>query len=217
MPESSETFLKVTGFVTRRKDAAVELLVFQHPTAGIQLPAGSIEPGEAPLAAAIREVWEETGLRGIELIQPLGVMTLELPPGRRVLRGDVRLVASPREAVTDMCPRLPRGYSVLVIESIGSQSLVRHETYDLATVPPRVLSSIEGWTDSGHLSSRIERHLFLFDYPRSGPPRWYQEADGNRLELFWTPLARNVGLIEGQDIWLAQAYHTIVTTLMARG
>lgn len=43
-----------------------ELLVLEHtpefPTAGVQVPAGGVEPGEQPAATAIRELGEETGL-----------------------------------------------------------------------------------------------------------------------------------------------------------
>jgi len=41
------------------------LLVFEHadfPDAGLQVPAGTIQPGEIPEAAALREATEETGL-----------------------------------------------------------------------------------------------------------------------------------------------------------
>ncbi len=51
------------------------LLIFRHvdfPEAGIQVPGGSIEPGEAPDAAALREAEEETGLRGLSLIGLVG-------------------------------------------------------------------------------------------------------------------------------------------------
>jgi ADP-ribose pyrophosphatase YjhB (NUDIX family) len=51
---------KVTAFVTRTLNGRRELLLFQHPYAGIQIPAGTVEPGEAPEAAAIRETQEET-------------------------------------------------------------------------------------------------------------------------------------------------------------
>lgn len=51
------------------------LLVFRHvdfPEAGIQVPGGTIEPGEAPEAAALREAEEETGLRDLALVGLLG-------------------------------------------------------------------------------------------------------------------------------------------------
>ncbi|MDF2679995.1 MAG: ytkD [Brevibacillus sp.] len=47
-----------------------KLLFTRHRTRGIELPGGKIEPGESSLAAAVREVYEETGavLEGIERI-----------------------------------------------------------------------------------------------------------------------------------------------------
>ncbi|MVN85534.1 NUDIX domain-containing protein [Deinococcus sp. HMF7620] len=55
---------RVLTYVTR---APHELLVFEHPPmypdAGIQVPAGGVDPGETPAEAAVREAWEETGLR----------------------------------------------------------------------------------------------------------------------------------------------------------
>lgn len=51
------------------------LLVFRHsfvPEAGIQVPAGTVEPGERPEAAVLREAREETGLSGLTLAAFLG-------------------------------------------------------------------------------------------------------------------------------------------------
>jgi ADP-ribose pyrophosphatase YjhB (NUDIX family) len=56
---------KVMAYVVRETPAGRELLVFQHrdfPDAGVQVPAGTVEPGEAVEAAVLREVQEETGL-----------------------------------------------------------------------------------------------------------------------------------------------------------
>lgn len=54
---------KVTAFITRERTGVKELLLFKHPTAGIQIPAGTVEEGETPEKAVKREVYEETGLR----------------------------------------------------------------------------------------------------------------------------------------------------------
>lgn len=47
-----------------------QLVFTRHKVRGIELPGGKMEPGETPLAAAVREVFEETGasLSAIHLI-----------------------------------------------------------------------------------------------------------------------------------------------------
>lgn len=52
-----------------------QLLLFRHvhePEAGIQVPAGTIKPGEPAAQAALREAQEETGLEGLALVSYLG-------------------------------------------------------------------------------------------------------------------------------------------------
>ncbi len=56
---------KTMAYITRGSS----LLVFRHvdhPDAGIQVPGGSLEPGESPLSGALREALEETGLTALE-------------------------------------------------------------------------------------------------------------------------------------------------------
>lgn len=50
-----------------------ELLVFDHPQAGTQLAKGTIEPGEASGAAALRELAEESGIDDASLVRSLGL------------------------------------------------------------------------------------------------------------------------------------------------
>jgi len=57
-----EAIAKVVVYLVHRG----HLLVFIHPDApeaGIQVPAGSVEPGEHPSTAARRELEEETGIK----------------------------------------------------------------------------------------------------------------------------------------------------------
>ena len=58
---------KVVAYIT--KDG--HLLVFRHVNsdAGIQVPAGTLEPGESPDDGVMREAWEETGLDGLAIRQ----------------------------------------------------------------------------------------------------------------------------------------------------
>ncbi|MCA9495272.1 MAG: NUDIX domain-containing protein, partial [Myxococcales bacterium] len=53
-----------------------ELLCFEHPHAGWQLPKGGIEPGERPEDAVLRELAEETGVARVERVTPLGWWTV---------------------------------------------------------------------------------------------------------------------------------------------
>ena len=64
MPEN--LVRKVAAVVLRA--STPDLLVFAHPSedggVSLQLPAGTVEDGETPEAAALRELLEETGVRG---------------------------------------------------------------------------------------------------------------------------------------------------------
>jgi 8-oxo-dGTP pyrophosphatase MutT (NUDIX family) len=70
MWHTMEPVRKAFGYVTRRRDGMTEALVFRHwhPEAGIQVPKGSVEPGESLAEAALREVREETGLADLVLV-----------------------------------------------------------------------------------------------------------------------------------------------------
>ena len=66
---------KVFAYITRKVSGGLELLVFKHrdyPDAGIQVPGGTVEGGEAYEAAALREAFEESGLSNFEAVHDLG-------------------------------------------------------------------------------------------------------------------------------------------------
>ena len=53
---------KAVAVVPHPGGAPLRCLVFDHPLAGAQIVKGTVEPGERPLIAARRELWEEAGL-----------------------------------------------------------------------------------------------------------------------------------------------------------
>jgi 8-oxo-dGTP pyrophosphatase MutT (NUDIX family) len=74
---------KVVCYIVREG----RLLVFKHldeawDESGLQVPAGSIKPGETPEAAAIREASEETGLASFRLVRKIGESRYNMAPYR---------------------------------------------------------------------------------------------------------------------------------------
>lgn len=62
---------KVYAYITQGET----LLVFRHidfPDAGIQVPGGTVQPGESPPRAVLREAFEEAGLVDLEIVAALG-------------------------------------------------------------------------------------------------------------------------------------------------
>jgi 8-oxo-dGTP pyrophosphatase MutT (NUDIX family) len=53
------------------------ILLFRHPLAGVQLVKGTIEPGETPAEAALRELSEESGIVDASVVSDLGCWNAE--------------------------------------------------------------------------------------------------------------------------------------------
>lgn len=79
------------AMIVRRKafayivhDGQIVLLYHpDHPEAGIQVPAGTMEDGETPEAAVLREAFEETGLEGLRIVRFLGREHIDMRPWDR--------------------------------------------------------------------------------------------------------------------------------------
>jgi ADP-ribose pyrophosphatase YjhB (NUDIX family) len=66
--------LRVVAYVTRARDGRTELLTIEHgdiPNAGVQVPAGRLDPGENLEDGLHREVEEETGVTGLRIVRQL--------------------------------------------------------------------------------------------------------------------------------------------------
>ena len=92
-------YTKVVAYITRLgKTGRPELLVFEHrdyPEAGTQVPAGTVDQDEPVEEALHREIEEETGLRGCEIIAKLAVYEWEHPVSHNTHERHVYHLAAP--------------------------------------------------------------------------------------------------------------------------
>jgi len=198
---------KVTCLVTRTRGEALELLVFEHPTQGHQLPAGTVEIGEGPEDAARREALEETGLADFASVVHVGserraVRKLRLP-GLRVTHAVLRpapVLTRPDPLSSSGC-RLRRGMLVEGLRSTGAYRQVRYRELDSWPEPRYASFELAGWVPKSSLGEWIERHFFHLHTTNPTPSAWTVTADGARLRLFWAQLDA-LPPLGPQDRWL---------------
>ena len=194
---SAEVVGKVAAFITRDTPAERQLLVFRHPDAGIQLPAGTIEVDETPEAALLREVREETGL-AVEIVAHLDILEQTLEDGNRALTEDYILEVEPGDRGR-LVSRQTRGAPVRVIEVEDDYTHVWYRfKLEAGVLHPDL--HYTGWLPSRYLTDTLSRHLFHLKPSAPTPDRWSVEADRHTFALYWASL--DVQLVAPQQPWL---------------
>lgn len=205
MNETREkTLEKVTCFVTRRSGRDRELLVMRHPYAGMQLPGGTIEPGEDPLQAAVREAREETGVAALRVRKYIGQIFDRLPDDYVGTARPAKVYSRP-DATSITWAEFPRGVAVRRLQSDGDGGFVqvRYTEHDDCLAPSYVTHAITGWVRGDALAPRIRRHLVhLTAADAGGPQSWRHYADCHHYEPRWAPLGAVPELIGSQQDWL---------------
>ena len=185
MPEAIE---KVAAFITRETKDGLELLLFKHPYAFNQLPAGTVEPGETPEAAVLREAFEETGLEPLSIREYLGCQEVQLSDINRVILTSTRVFARPDITSFDWA-YLRRGVQVNILRTIAGFSQVTYEEMDDLQDPQYISMQITGWVPDHTLTSTSKRHFFLLDLNGNTAESWTVFTDNHTFTLFWVPLA----------------------------
>jgi 8-oxo-dGTP pyrophosphatase MutT (NUDIX family) len=197
----SSPIRKVTCFITRVGESGTELLVFNHPGVGVQIPAGTVEPGEKPETSARREAAEETGLVDLLFIRSLGEQD-DPPPQGSVLIAQPTLVYSRPDSSGYDWAHLHPGLTVEMLRHFAGFTQVRFEETDRYIDPQFVTYNITGWVPDEALTGQCIRHYYLFSAPTRTPERWSVVADYTIFELFWAPVNNLPLLVHPQDGWI---------------
>lgn len=193
---------KVTAFVTRLSVQGEELLLLEHPFAGIQIPAGTVEEDEAPEDAVCREAAEETGLSGLALRASLGIDEWTLPEPLRMVATRTTVYSRPDPISFDWAT-LPRGAMVHVERAAAGFTQVTFQEWDRWPDRSYLSMRITGWVPGEMLTRVRRRHFFHLVHRGDTPPRWPVQIDNHRFTLFWAPLTQLPRPVSPQDTWLS--------------
>ena len=206
---------KVTAFITQERNGVSSLLVFKHPTAGIQIPAGSVEPGEDIQTTAIRETYEETGLQHVQIEAYLGCMENELDAHQRIITRTTEVYIKPNLNAVPYKEKLTRGLTVYYRATHKNFTHVAYieYTFDEHFKPKCIDYIIDGWVPSENISAQKRRHFFHLSTDEKTADTWELKSDRDYIfKPFWTPLKPKPNLIPPQDKWLDFVYEKLLDT-----
>jgi 8-oxo-dGTP pyrophosphatase MutT (NUDIX family) len=198
---------KITAFVTHSTASGPELLLFQHPTAGIQLPAGTVEAGESLEQAALRETAEEIGLSQLRLVQYIGWRD-EMPPDHtHVMIATARVYARP-DPSSAAWAEVHRGYPVRQLRRQNGFVQVVNTEHDRFPNPNYVSYQIAGWVPEDSLAEGQRRYFFHLALDGAAPDvhspgdGWTTRTDNHTFRPFWAPLNNLPEILPFQRGWL---------------
>jgi len=203
---------KVSAFVTRDGESGRELLVIRHPLAGIQIPAGTVEFGETPEQAVLREVVEGSGLKQVEILSRLSEKIEPMPHGQKVVRRMTKIFDRPgNDASSAGGFGLSRGNPVHVMGEIGDFSEIVCEALDISQEPPVSIPGVRGYVRTSILGSKVRRYLYHLASSERSAESWSILVDGHKFQPFWTPLLPQTQLNPHQDDWLRAVYQILIS------
>lgn len=154
-------------------------LYFCHPMGGEQLVAGTVEVGETPSEAAVRELREEAGLE-LQGARCLGTRTRALPPNEGFLLS---------EAAGSPIGRLTRGRRVRFEVLLDGRARVVETEWDLSRSPPIPVATFEGAVDAREIATAVTYHV-VAGHAESASVAWRHRADGHEFAFGWSAWAK---------------------------
>ncbi len=175
----------------------INLVLIKHPTAGYQLPGGSVEVDEDINEAAKRELFEETGLDAINL-QLI----------RKEILDDKYLLSKISTNLFTLC----RGLPVKISKNIKNSDItVIYEEFDYNSTPKKFLFSIETISKKSDISDGCERYFFSSQVKPPSDKTWKINADSKIFIIETYDLENVPKLLEPHDTWLMDSLDFIKT------
>lgn len=196
MPPCGEPVGKVTVFVTRaRPDGSIQLLLLRH--VGIQLPAGTMEPGETPLVAARREAVEETGIGALQLVAELGAAADDYGPDHGVMSVTSTVHTRPW-ATSPTSASVRNGLRVRLLREADDWLQIEYRE----DIEGESFYIVRGWVPAHTVTQEQMRHYFHFEAPGGTPDRWVVQDEGHEYVAAWYPLDALPTIVAPQVAWL---------------
>lgn len=195
------TLEKVTAFILRQRPSGPEVLLFEHPTAGIQVPAGTVEEGEELSSAALREGSEESGLGNLTLVACLGSMDERPVIGDHFVARATTVYSQPNTTSFDWA-RFRPGLTVRLLRRANGFAHVTFEEPNRWPDPEFATYQITGWVPEEVLVETATRHFYSLSHPGNTPDHWEVPIDHHIFKPFWAPVADLPEIISPQAPWL---------------
>ncbi len=192
---------KVTAFILRQRTSSPEVLLFEHPSAGIQVPAGTVEPGEDPESAALREGSEESGLDGLTLEAHITSVDERPAIGDHFVARATTVYSRPDTASFNWAHFRP-GLTVRLLRRADGFAHVTFEEPNRWPNPEFATYQITGWVPEDVLVETATRHFYLLSHPGDTPEHWEVPIDHHIFKPFWAPISNLPQVISPQAPWL---------------
>ncbi|MBI5302308.1 MAG: NUDIX domain-containing protein [Chloroflexi bacterium] len=190
---------KVTAFITRHDGD--EVLLFEHPYAGIQIPAGTVEEGEPFAQAALREAREESGLNELHVCAFLDTQETRLPDHLPFIARTTRAYARP-DAASFNWVQFRRGIQVTAQRRANGFTQVTYQESDDTLNPQYITFHITAWVADDALADTLRRHFFHLEFRGASPDRWRVQTDNHMFTPFWARCDALPPINPPQDAWL---------------